>query len=302
MPLVRRRGFTLIELLVVIAIIAVLVAILLPALKSARSSARLVKSLSNLRQINLAASMYKDDNKGLLPLALCVNGRGNVLPGPQSPPAFFNYACSWSFGGKNCDGYWVTGRGSGYFDVEAADRLLNPYVYPDVVFQAPQPPTPLAADDPVRQTQQAEVYRDPSDFESYQRSLQFESNPTRTDLSSYDDVGTSYHYNLKWLDRLGYNSFTLLKKYQFGCERLRLGDAFQPSRMVWVHDQYADVVVNNVHEDYRLKNGFGDVNKSVMGYLDGHVLYNKVIPGQQESSYTNENYTFVFEDLRQPAP
>ena len=80
--------------------------------------------------------------------------------------------------------------------LEAADRLPQP-VCTRTWCSGAQPPTPLAADDPVQQTQQAEVYRDRRTLGSYQRSLQFESNPTRTDLSSYDDVGTSYHYNLK---------------------------------------------------------------------------------------------------------
>lgn len=64
---VRRTGFTLIELLVVIAIIAVLIGLLLPALASARASSRALVCSSNMRQLGVAALMYTDDNRGILP-------------------------------------------------------------------------------------------------------------------------------------------------------------------------------------------------------------------------------------------
>ena len=57
-----RRGFTLIELLVVIAIIAILAAILFPVFAKAREKARQTSCLSNLKEIQLAALMYAQDN------------------------------------------------------------------------------------------------------------------------------------------------------------------------------------------------------------------------------------------------
>lgn len=56
-----KKAFTLIELLVVIAIIAILAAILFPVFAQAKASAKAAASLSNIKQISLAAIMYSGD-------------------------------------------------------------------------------------------------------------------------------------------------------------------------------------------------------------------------------------------------
>ncbi len=63
----RPVAFTLIELLVVVAIIAILASLLLPVLSRARDKGKTAKCQSNLRQLQLAAMMYDEDN-GVYPI------------------------------------------------------------------------------------------------------------------------------------------------------------------------------------------------------------------------------------------
>lgn len=64
------NGFTLIELLTVIAIIAVLFGIITATVGRVRSTAKTTKSISNLRSIGMAMTLWAEDRKGVYPSAL----------------------------------------------------------------------------------------------------------------------------------------------------------------------------------------------------------------------------------------
>lgn len=59
-------GFTLVELLTVIAVVGVLAAILIPVVGNMRTSALRSESVSNLRQLHAACTVYSNDNKSRL--------------------------------------------------------------------------------------------------------------------------------------------------------------------------------------------------------------------------------------------
>jgi prepilin-type N-terminal cleavage/methylation domain-containing protein/prepilin-type processing-associated H-X9-DG protein len=72
------RAFTLIELLVVMAIFAILSAILFPVFAKAKVAAKGSASLSNLRQIGIAWTMYSADYDGVLMRVLNQEGLKSV--------------------------------------------------------------------------------------------------------------------------------------------------------------------------------------------------------------------------------
>ena len=78
----RRDGFTLIELLVVIAIIAILMAVLMPALNRAREQGKRAVCLSNLKQLQLAWTMYADESDQRIVNGEAFGGGDGTAPVP----------------------------------------------------------------------------------------------------------------------------------------------------------------------------------------------------------------------------
>lgn len=82
----RMRGFTLIELLVVIAIIAILAAILFPVFAQAKEAAKKTSSISNNKQLTLAALQYMNDSDDHFMIAAWSNTLNVHGANPDSLP------------------------------------------------------------------------------------------------------------------------------------------------------------------------------------------------------------------------
>jgi prepilin-type N-terminal cleavage/methylation domain-containing protein/prepilin-type processing-associated H-X9-DG protein len=63
---IRRSAFTLIELLVVVAVIGILAGLVLPSLARAKEKGKSIFCLNNQRQLQLAWTVYADENNDLL--------------------------------------------------------------------------------------------------------------------------------------------------------------------------------------------------------------------------------------------
>lgn len=232
-----------------------------------------IKSVNKLMKIGMAAARYQADHQNYLPLVMS----------PQPNPG--QSWCSWSFGGKNCNSYWISNNG-GLFDAQARYRPLNAYMYPGRVWKPA-----LGSTSAGRRFEQAEEFRDPSDAASYQR---FWPTPT-TSITNYDDVGTSYQTNMAWFQQVAAEtggSFT--QRFNEGTRRIAANERLLPSKFVWCADVYLDIVAHSTWTGTQFRNGWGDVNRSCMLYLDGHAAYQPTVPGAAIYTFNNANYHLQF--------
>ncbi len=122
-----RRGFTLIELLVVIAIIAILAAILFPVFAQAKLAAKKTTTISNMRSIGLAVTMYAGDNDDVFPRTMDTS---TGFPETISWWAVHSYQASLEpyikngRGGINANGL-APSKNSIWFDPSDPDRNLD---------------------------------------------------------------------------------------------------------------------------------------------------------------------------------
>lgn len=295
-----RAGISLIEILVVIAIMVLLLAIILPHLSGSRRAARQAVSLHNLGHLGRAVTLYVGDFKGRLPLPASrrlQNIGGEVLFNwPRVSGDVRGYA-PWMPLGKNCDSHWF-GDGTG-FDLPAIYRPLNQYL---INQKLPSPTSingfPVGAAD--RVNFQLPVCKDPTDNVSFSRSW-----PPSADtlISTYDDVGTSYLANTTWHDQVMLSTGRRFgDAWFYGYNRLCLGEIYQQSKLVFMMDSWANATMISPEDNARITNGFGEVNKGNMLFLDAHAAYLPVIPGSPATydplnppkQYFNDNYHVAF--------
>jgi hypothetical protein len=186
--------------------------------------------------------------------------------------------CPWSFAGRNNSAYWA-GRP---FDIEAADRPLNQYLASGVTFEAPAPPATLSATDPARTNAELSVVRIRGFEDSLERA--WPSEPSATPgVTCYEDVGTSYFLNLRWLDEFG-GVADPVERLRTGMSRFAAAGKAGPSRLVWFTDQSGEAVPRSIDPGFRWNNAFDDYNRSVAGFVDGHSQYITVKPGTLSGS------------------
>ncbi len=279
------RGATLIDCATAVAcgtVLLCLAAALPPSWKMAGGAGSRYK----IAKFGEVAQMYRNDHAGAMPIPLTYR-RGTTQ---TSTSGSLEGICSWSSGGKNNSAYWA----SRAFDVEAVDRPLTQYLYPGF-FSAPPPPATLASNSPERQ-KQADIWRDPGDRWSYQRTWP-QANYT---ISCYDDVGSSYQWSGSWFTQLSARGMNFTAAYNEGMRRFTVGQGVSPSRMIWYADQFLEVVIGSVSTSTQIPNGYGDINKSTVLFMDGSAAYVPIVPGGVKASYSNANYSVIFDDLPNP--
>lgn len=121
-----------------------------------------------------------------------------------------------------------------------------------------------------------------------------------TTISYYDDVGSSYQWSTGWNSQLTAMGMGFQQTFAEGSRRLATGQGVTPSKMVWYTDQHMDVMVESFNPSMQLVNGYGDVNRSAVVFLDGSARYVTVLPGHKPGSFRNATYTLIFDDLPNP--
>jgi prepilin-type N-terminal cleavage/methylation domain-containing protein len=245
-------AFTLIELLVVVAIIALLISILLPSLSEAREQAKVLKCLANLSGAMKVTHTYFAEYNETFPVVTRTGG-----------------ICSWFFGGKTSDRYWNTVAG-GVFYFRADEKPLNRYIIA---------PSTVSAFDKFPSLQC------PGDTQSSQRRYINVNDSTR--ISSYDDVGTSYHYNFySFLGPAPYggpnDAMTIPTWFEPNVDRgmntivqalVRDGRSGYSGRFLWFFEEPLDWAL---HIRALYIGNHRKLGKHAGGFLDGHAKYTKM--------------------------
>lgn len=254
------RGFTLIELLVVVAIIAMLISILLPALRDAREQGKLAVCLSNLRSLMTATVLYFQDYNDSFPYMVSGDPNG----GRQAA------VCSWYYGGRTSDLYW---RDEDEFKpllfLPVTQRPMNEYLLGGDV------ENDVWRGNEIQEYTEVPVLRCPSDWKSHQR---FWAREEQAEISSYEDIGTSYHCNLHALMDTNVDPWERggAGWYKLGRQLVRDTLGGQVSTLTFFLEDPMDFAIGEDSQAARLIQLAGNHRRfsyHACGYLDGHADY-----------------------------
>jgi prepilin-type N-terminal cleavage/methylation domain-containing protein/prepilin-type processing-associated H-X9-DG protein len=200
------KAFTLIELLVVIAIIGILASLLLPSLAQSKEQARIANCLNNLRQLGLAIQMYTTDYSSRFPPRRVMD-----LDRVTGEPTGEMRSVQFCLGGPDPQPGCLS-----LVYPSARARPLYSYVRP------------------------SEVYRCMSDRGQGILPCNPPCGPGEKQLpSNYDTVGSSYHYNARFLTFL--QGGGLRHPGQIGVADRAEGWVLEPSRFILLHEPPARI-------------------------------------------------------------
>ena len=291
----NRHGFTLIELLVVVSIIALLISILLPSLQRAREQAKLTVCLANLSSVDKVLLIYLFD-LNQLPIYTTVNGSGQTI----------GWA-SWTYGGwSGSNRAWWESHGGAYTNVQTSERPLTVYALKGGHIADEEDIAPEGEDPRLWPTEEAPVYKCPSDRRSAQWNWNEDTYGDQA-VSAYNDMGTSYQMNWAWWpqthdslpgnqipqgeDEWSYRASVLGVKLWLG-QMSRQG-----ARFVSMLEDPAEFGVNvnlgaygppaDTLAGIQTMGFHGRFSRHVAAYLDGHVAYKLMDTRHQHGSKPN---------------
>jgi prepilin-type N-terminal cleavage/methylation domain-containing protein len=248
-PTATRYAFTLVELLVVIGVVALLLSMLVPSLRAAREQAKIAVCLANLKTTMTATHAYFAESDDRFPFLVGRSG-GAVS------------VCSWSYGGKTSSKYWmINWAATLYFP--ASTRPMNPYIAGHRVGDEDDVPS----------------LRCPSDTTSYQQVWRRpdirETGPLP--ISTYDDVGTSYHVNYIGTWNMTGPGVPLptgpgIGTYYPMLHRMLVRDAFRHFSWKFVL-YYEDPALFGFGKAVEAVGNHGRMSRHSLGFLDGHAAH-----------------------------
>lgn len=278
-----RRALTVTELLCgSVAVAALGATVLLPIVRGTRQQTELATCLGNLQHLAYATQLYLIDSKDFYPLYVkSADGKLGTD--------------SWQYGGRTGSDWWRVNRAYGFHTL--AERPINPYLLAGEL-----PPDIYDGDGGILYRAEVPMLRCPADKRTYVRAYDAEIalslGPPETDIvladpgseltpcSTYDDVGTSYHFNLAAIFSRG--STCDVRRAGLSAQQMTNWLWFQGGLTTTARDLVRDVLYKlpskftmyfedpmdwGLNQSVQTVGNHGEPGWHTMGFLDGHAAY-----------------------------
>ena len=259
----RPRGFTMVELLVVVSIVSLLLALLLPALARARMAAQAAQCQNNLHQIMIGDSVYAAEHNEAVPIA-------QPRRGVQS---------NYNFGGR----YPVASSVMGNYAAPPWERPLNSYVHPTL---------PLGRDASFAELADPDRFNFPAFSCPADRWYNYQENWAGSriseDRSAYHAIGTSYVFNIAWINWGPYTHIARGLTWDEGVRHFQRARSMYPSRFIAYYDDPADYQIGKRKLPPRGHHGIE--HEHAVAFLDGRASILEI----DTSRPFDARHTFLF--------